>query len=63
MPFKLVIEHTDGTVKELGPLANDNPQSVFGLEDRKIQRVGNIWAKKMREIGEVTDSYCIHYEK
>lgn len=63
MPYKLVIIDKDGTIHELGPLANDNPQSPYGYEDRKIQRKGDFWAKKMREFDDVKDSYCIHYEE
>ena len=54
MPYKLVTD-----LGELGPLANDNPKSEYGLEDIKIKRSAEKLLKAFKKLK--IDGKVVHY--
>jgi hypothetical protein len=63
MPYKLCFEHEDGDYGEIKPLANNNPTSEHGFEDRRIfQRVSRYAASLEKTIEGVEKCWVEHYD-
>ena len=61
MPYKMVYIKQNGERIEICPLAFDNPNSEFGLEDRKIERKCSKLAAYLKKQSHINDCYVEHY--
>lgn len=62
MPYSLVFKYSDGIIREIKPLAADNPRSEFNFEDRRIMQKATRWAKELSKAHDDLECSVKHYE-
>jgi hypothetical protein len=62
MPYSLIFKYSDGTVGGLKPLACDNPKSIYGFEDKSIERKAEHLAAELTKRYDDLECYVVHYD-
>ena len=63
MPYSLVFEYTNGQRQEIKPLCCDNPKSIYGHEDRSIERKAKKLAARLTNRFDDLECSVLHYEE
>ena len=62
MPYSLVFEYKNGQRGEIKPLCCDNHKSIYGYEDRSIERKAKKLASQINKRFNDVECSVLHYE-